>query len=352
VGDPILCRTVGPCKTNLITIHTTEKPKDIIYIYNITPKQEESTRTMILRDRTTEFVNVIRSLKGRHEARTVTVRKSRKAKYIESYSEFMKIARTIGKNAGSTCTKLEKLNLLVKRKSLFNDRSREIQELAYIIKEDLNCLNQQTARLREVVRNQEQSQQYGRQILSHSSSVVRALETKHFSMFREYKQVLELRTENLKQLKNRRDEFSHSNVTSSFPPSAISGHHQGSVLLAEGVCINMEEHSPLLPVAQKQELIYDETDNYLQIRAETMQNIESTVVELGGIFQQLAHVVKEQGDMVERIDANVQEADVNVEGAHNEIVRYFQNITSNRRLMIKIFPVLIFFFLFFVIFMA
>ena len=41
-------------------------------------------------------------------------------------------------------------------------------------------------------------------------------------------------------------------------------------------------------------------DNYLQSRAATMQNIESTVVELGGIFQQLAHMVKEQDEMVER----------------------------------------------------
>jgi t-SNARE complex subunit (syntaxin) len=32
-----------------------------------------------------------------------------------------------------------------------------------------------------------------------------------------------------------------------------------------------------------------------------MQNIESTVVELGGIFQQLAHMVKEQEEMVERL---------------------------------------------------
>lgn len=42
-------------------------------------------------------------------------------------------------------------------------------------------------------------------------------------------------------------------------------------------------------------------DSYLESRAETMQNIESTVVELGGIFQQLAHMVKEQEEMVERL---------------------------------------------------
>lgn len=38
----------------------------------------------------------------------------------------------------------------------------------------------------------------------------------------------------------------------------------------------------------------------MQSRAETMQNIESTIVELGGIFQQLAHMVQEQEEMVER----------------------------------------------------
>jgi syntaxin 5 len=84
---------------------------------------------------------------------------------------------------------------VAKRKSLFNDRPTEIQELTYIIKEDLNSLNQQIARLQEVARNQRQSQQNGRHLLSHSSSVVLALQSKLASMSTEFKQVLEVRTE-------------------------------------------------------------------------------------------------------------------------------------------------------------
>ena len=83
-----------------------------------------------------------------------------------------------------------------------------------------------------------------------------------------------------------------------------------------------------------------------------MHKIESTIVELGGIYQQLAHMVKEQEEMVERIDANVQDTEINVEAAHGEILKYFQSITSNRWLMIKIFGVLILFFIFFVVFLA
>lgn len=144
----------------------------------------------------------------------------------------------------------------------------------------------------------------------------------------------------------------------------------GSLLLSERnkhVTIDFDDPGasgsatePLLPngggtfqqQAQSSMVMYDESDNYVQQRAETMQNIESTIVELGGIFQQLAHMVKEQEEMVERIDTNVQDAEMNVEAAHGQILKYFQSVTNNRWLMIKIFGVLIAFFIFFVVFMA
>lgn len=136
--------------------------------------------------------------------------------------------------------------------------------------------------------------------------------------------------------------------------------HHGNLLLNEQddqVSIDMGSGSaqPLLPknqIQQQQMLLYDESDQYVQQRAETMQNIESTIVELGGIFQQLAHMVKEQEEMVERIDTNIQDVELNVEAAHSEILKYFQSVSKNRWLMIKIFGVLIMFFIFFVLFVA
>lgn len=152
--------------------------------------------------------------------------------------------------------------------------------------------------------------------------------------------------QNLKQQKSRQDQFSQGPVSSSLPPSAISGHHQGSVLLTDEVSVNMEADDLLLPLTQKQATIYDGS------RAEAVQAMESTIVELGGMFHQLAQIVKEQNEMVERIDSNVQCAELNFEEAYNEITKYFQNITTNRWLMIKTFGVLIFFFLFFVVFLT
>lgn len=66
---------------------------------------------MTSRDRTNEFVTAIRSMQGRNIARAVAVRDPRKAKVIQTHSEFMHIAKSIGKNIASTYTKLEKLTL-------------------------------------------------------------------------------------------------------------------------------------------------------------------------------------------------------------------------------------------------
>lgn len=53
-----------------------------------------------------------------------------------------------------------------------------------------------------------------------------------------------------------------------------------------------------------------------------------------------------------RIDANVEDTSLNVEAAHSEILKYFQSVTSNRWLMVKVFAVLIAFFIIFVVFVA
>lgn len=243
---------------------------------------------------------------------------------------------------------------MAKRKSLFDDRPAEIQELTYIIKGDLNSLNQQIGQLQEISRNQGKTS--GKHLHSHSSNMVMALQTRLANMSSNFQQVLEVRTENLKQQKTRREQFSQAPMASALPPKRDN---HGSLLFSEHddqVSIDLSSPmQPLLPknqMQQQQMLLYDETDQFVQQRAETMQNIESTIVELGGIFQQLAHMVKEQEETVGRIDSNIQDVEMNVEAAHGQILKYFQSVSKNRWLMIKIFGVLIFFFIFFVLFVA
>lgn len=66
---------------------------------------------MTARDRTVEFATTIRSLQGRNINRAVNLKDPKKVKQIQNYSEFMMIAKNIGKNIASTYAKLEKLTL-------------------------------------------------------------------------------------------------------------------------------------------------------------------------------------------------------------------------------------------------
>lgn len=301
--------------------------------------------TMSCRDRTQEFLSACKSLQSRQNG--IQTRKPLHA--ARQCSEFTLMARRIGKDLSNTFAKLEKLTILAKRKSLFDDKAVEIEELTYIIKQDINSLNKQIAQLQDFVRAK--GSQSGRHLQTHSNTIVVSLQSKLASMSNDFKSVLEVRTENLKQQRSRREQFSRAPVSAlPLAPNNLGG---GPIILgaesraSRDVAIDMMD-----PRTSQQLQLIDEQDSYIQSRADTMQNIESTIVELGSIFQQLAHMVKEQEETIQRIDENVLGAQLDVEAAHSEILKYFQSVTSNRWLMVKIFLILIVFFIIFVVFLA
>ncbi|KAK4485859.1 hypothetical protein RD792_008507 [Penstemon davidsonii] len=114
------------------------------------------------------------------------------------------------------------------------------------------------------------------------------------------------------------------------------------------------ESQPLLQQQQnqQQQQLVPLQDSYMQSRAEALQNVESTIHELSNIFNQLATLVSQQGEIAIRIDENMEDTLANVEGAQGALLKYLNSISSNRWLMIKIFGVLIFFLMIFLFFVA
>ena len=115
-----------------------------------------------------------------------------------------------------------------------------------------------------------------------------------------------------------------------------------------------DEATPLLGAQQQQQqqLAVPAQDVYLASRVEALAQVESTVVELGGIFQQLAHMVAEQGEMAQRIDENVEDTLANVEAGQTQLLKYLNAISSNRWLALKVMGILLLFLLFFIVFIV
>ncbi|KAG5853085.1 syntaxin-5a [Anguilla anguilla] len=334
---------LGPSQTQSQLIHPPDAPLVAAPPPPTAPPPVDSSN-MSCRDRTQEFLSACKSLQGRQNG----IQTNKPAlNILRQRSDFTLMAKRIGKDLSNTFAKLEKLTILAKRKSLFDDKAVEIEELTYIIKQDINSLNKQIAQLQELVRSR--SSQNGRHVQTHSNTIVVSLQSKLASMSNDFKSVLEVRTENLKQQRSRREQFSQAPASSS---PLHANNFKSSVLMQDetkrsgDVSIDMDSR------ASQQLQLIDEQDSYIQSRADTMQNIESTIVELGSIFQQLAHMVKEQEETVQRIDANVEDTQLNVDAAHGEILKYFQSVSSHRWLLVKIFLILIVFFIVFVVFLA
>ncbi|KAK4288930.1 hypothetical protein Pmani_038072 [Petrolisthes manimaculis] len=297
---------------------------------NTNPIVDDGGDTMASRDRTQEYLRIVRSQHPSYNNNNGTLPQQqqqqqhggkRPIRDLRQYKDFMQRSKLIGRNISSTYAKLEKLTHLAKKRSLFDDsHDREIQELTGIIRHDLTSLTKQLADLRNRSRvvvasnNNNNNNNNIAHLQKHSSNLVGSLQTKVALITQKFKDILEVRTENLKKQAERREQFTGGVVSGELPPGAVGGHHQG--------------------------------------RADTMKTIESTIVELGQMFTQLATMVKEQEELVQSIGGNVEDAELNVEGAHSELLKYFKSVSSNRMLMVKVFGIMIVFFVIFVVFMA
>ncbi|GAA5876783.1 hypothetical protein JCM16303_006285 [Sporobolomyces ruberrimus] len=292
-------------------------------------------------------------------------------------SEFARMAAKIGKDIQGTTGKLEKLAQLAKRKTLFDDRPVEISELTYIIKQDIAALNQQIAQLQIFTQTNLNAGAGGKQVSEHNKNVVTMLQTKLADTTIGFKDVLEIRTQNMKASRDRTEQFTYSGGANprAAPPSdsplyrppagtttnALTAGEKGKGKAnangAGGDFLALDFGAPTdsqLGAAEggymQMELAQQPGDDqYLSSRSTAIETIESTVAELGQIFSQLAHMVAVQGEQVTRIDADTEDIAANVTGAQSELLRYYASVSSNRWLMLKVFGVLIIFFLVFVL---
>uniref|UniRef100_A0A7N0RD54 t-SNARE coiled-coil homology domain-containing protein n=1 Tax=Kalanchoe fedtschenkoi TaxID=63787 RepID=A0A7N0RD54_KALFE len=260
--------------------------------------------------------------------------------------------------------------LLAKRTSVFDDPTVEIQELTALIKQDITALNSAVVDLQLLCNSQNESGNISSDTTTHSTTVVDNLKNRLMSTTKEFKEVLTMRTENLKVHEGRRQIFSStaskesanpfvrqrplagkSNSTASASPPPWANGESTSSQIFPRKHANVESQ-PLLQQQHQQQQMVPLQDTYMQSRAEALQNVESTIHELGNIFTQLATMVSQQGELAIRIDENMEDTLANVEGAQGQLMRYLTSISSNRWLMIKIFFVLVVFLMVFLFFVA
>ncbi|KDQ31012.1 hypothetical protein PLEOSDRAFT_1054141 [Pleurotus ostreatus PC15] len=354
---------------------------------------------MPVQDRTHEFRACVdsirnRSVPPRHGEAKQRLLNQANGRTGGSKSDFARMASAIGKDISSTTIKLGKLAQLAKRKTLFDDRPVEISELTFIIKQDIASINKQIASLQAYIkqRKAQSTSVEGKQIDEHNHNVVMLLQSKLATTSMSFKDVLEVRTQNMKESKDRTEQFMYSaaSAANQAPTSAYSLLALLAILMGIA-CLDsvlfQQHNDPMgdgssfrqdskgkgravlngdvlaLDLGSAEEgtggrqnggafmqmELVEQQDSYIQSRSTAIESIESTIAELGQIFTQLANMVAEQRETVQRIDADTMDIASNVSGAQRELLKYYASISSNRWLMLKVFGVLIVFFLVFIL---
>ncbi|KAF2304572.1 hypothetical protein GH714_033657 [Hevea brasiliensis] len=305
------------------------------------------------RDRTQEFLSVAERLKKSFSSANnaaTSSSSSNSAKHdatrsaVAIQSEFNKRASKIGFGIHQTSQKLAKLAKLAKRTSMFDDPTTEIQELTAVIKQDITALNAAVVDLQFLCNSQNESGNISSDTSTHSTTVVDNLKNRLMSATKEFKEVLTMRTENLKVHENRRQLFSSTaskdstnpfvrqrplasrsaaNASPAPPPWANGSASSSQLFPSKQTDV---ESQPLLQQQQQQAAATatatadgSTTRQYMQSRAEALHNVESTIHELSNIFTQLATMVSQQGELAIRIDENMDETLSNVEGAQGQL---------------------------------
>ncbi|KAL8678253.1 MAG: hypothetical protein Q9186_005366 [Xanthomendoza sp. 1 TL-2023] len=348
-------------------------------------------RTTSIQDRTAEFRTVLAQAQKKHAATKVGGQRqsllsdaqrraangspngTAKGPRRGARSEFARNAAEIGRGITGTMEKLERLAQLAKRKTLFDDRPNEINELTFVIKQDLASLNAQISSLQSLSKSQNPQSARGsatEQEGEHNKNVVVLLQGKLADVGVNFKEVLEVRTKNIQASRARTENFVSS--VSAHAQAPLEHQHSASPLYntptksrtpqpgyqnANPDILNLDPSSSSTSLirggqSDQQLLMMEEaqpTNSYISMRGDAITAIEQTINELGSVFGQLAALVSEQGEMVQRIDANTEDVVENVEGAQRELMKYWSRVSGNRWLVAKMFGVLMIFFLLWVL---
>lgn len=283
-------------------------------------------------DRTPEFRQLIAELTAAGEAPKVDL--AANAVPAQAQSELNAYSADIGTGIHNTSMKVQELRKMAKKKTIFNDQTSEIQELTCAVKDDIQMLNNKIEALEKKAKGSGPNRNYQ----LHSKNLVDTLKTRLLEVTKDFKDALEDRTKAMEQQDKRRQLYSGGNSSGANPFAAKqlgrpTGH--GDDLEGGG---------------GMQAMAVDRS--YHSSRAEAVQQVQKTIGELAQMFSKMAVLVTAQEEMIQRIDSDLDNTITNVEEGQQHLLKYFQYISSNRSLIIKVFLILILFVIFFVVFLA
>lgn len=358
-------------------------------------------------DRTKEFEKLV-------QGKGSGTKQATRAPAVKSASAFNEAASEIARGVHKTSQVLAKLTKLVQSQGLFDDPTEEINGLIFRIKQELAELNTKCDSAQQYVDSQKRGYvakgDKGQD--AHHMNVVGHLKTGLAHATKDFKTILEVRSNKIKDQQTRKKELTGGGMLSPMKANANLGaqNKARAQQMAASNPFQMADNTPYglnnrkpgplgavgsgvnNPIAssagppkvdmyamdynsasvtggganggrdqeqgdmsavqiEEQQLLLAPPTQYYEDRVKAADEIESTIGELGQLFRRLTTMINEQQDMVERIDEDIENATSSVDQAHGALQKAYDAAASNRGLYMKIGGILALFFLFFTVFL-
>ncbi len=249
---------------------------------------------------------------------------------------------------------------MVKKRTPFNDNDDHIQHLTLMVKEQLAKHDHHLRELSELIQQQQKQQQQTvyyktEQSTQHSNHILTGLNSRLMYATQQFQKILMTRTKQIKTQRERQNLFTYDAKPNSrqvkvMPTQTAASPLNSTVVNISGFNPALEEQSPAPSGGQMQEYApnkqIDINDRIIKKRTDEVLSIEQDISQLGGMMNHLAIMIKQQGELAQRIDSNVELARENIEMGQSELMKYWQRIQGNQGLILKMFFVLVIFIIF------
>ena len=277
--------------------------------------------------------------------------------------QFNQRAADVSRGIQSCSVLLSRLTALARTQSLFGDDNDEVTSLTVTVKNEMQQLKRRLAELQEWLRQNDLGG--GRDAKLHSEMVVRAMEYQLQDSGAEFVRVLERRKASLEQQNQRIRMFGGGNgdddvdmgrplsfaAPSSSPPLAprppSHQQQQPHKSLAAGFDPSQAQFQ-----AQSTQMVLIPDHQHLRARVDAINVVQKHISELSEVMTTLATLVSDQDRLVDDIAGNVEQSQADFRAGFGELQRYYESIRGNRRLVARLFGVLVAFLVFFMLFLA
>ena len=260
----------------------------------------------------------------------------------KKYSPMFKCKRLL-KQITEADKNIEQVTLMSKRSSPFNDIHLKFSTTSSNIQKNLIEIENEMKILKEKDIKNTPLNKYEKYTINNTLEI---LNEKTGNLTYNFKKFLLNQSELIQKVEKRKNKLSRSRINN------ITNNNNNNYNEYVNLNENKNEENEILLNVNNTQIQENKKSKYYENRLLEVKAIEKTMSTVSNMMKRISEIIYGQGLMIDNISRNTEVAFENVEKGKQEVQKILDNVKSNRKLLIKIFLIIIFASVIYIVFLA